>query len=426
MAATNLRLPSETVEAILAMLPNESLHRFRSVSKSWSSLLLSEEFQKLRFKSAPPELNVQKLLRLRSRPLRYYEDDYKDDEDDCEDDEGDYKDDQDDCEDDEDDYKDDEDDYVIESCDYRGDEETCTEVFFPERGSCLIFIGSCNGLVCLALESPRNDYRDIFVWNPLTGVYRKLPDPEGMARGYDFWRAYGFGYDSVADDYKVFLAVRYWDDPTPKPRAPLVQIFSLKTGSWKSVENPNRHLRGLREGDRGVFLNGALHWRKEYDAKITAFDLVEEKFGDVPAPSHPQEVLLEHNGIGIVGEYLCMSWIPTPSDDRIVWVMKEYLNKESWVPFIDYGPSWRDQCSVRYHCNFIADSVEDEEHGGCLMFYLHGRGPSTRILKWDKSLEKSDRDGVVRVKSYEHLASIPYREALTSPYPSSGRDEQGF
>ncbi|KAJ4846467.1 hypothetical protein Tsubulata_006880 [Turnera subulata] len=373
----NLRLPSEIVEAILALLPDDSIHRFRSVSKSWSSLLVSEAFQKLRFKSAPPELNVQKLLH---KPLDYDDDD--------------------DYEDDDDDYEDDDYGMPLESCDYRGDEETPTE------------------------SPPGNVCRDIFVWNPFTGVCRKLPEPEGVSRGHDFWHAYGFGYDSVADDYKVFLAVRFWYEP--RPRAPVVRIFSLKKGSWKSVENPNGHLRGFREGDRGVFLNEALHWRKEYDAKITAFDLVEEKFGDVPAPSHPQEVLLEHNGIGIVGEYLCMSWIPTPSDDRIVWVMKEYLNKESWVPFIDYGPSWRDQCSVRYHCNFIADSVEDEEHGGCLMFYLHGRGPSTRILKWDKSLEKSDRDGVVRVKSYEHLASIPYREALISPYPSSGRDEQGF
>ncbi|KAJ4828442.1 hypothetical protein Tsubulata_046438 [Turnera subulata] len=292
MATGNLRLPSEIVEAILALLPDDSIHRFRSVSKSWSSLLVSEEFQKLRFKSSPPEL----------KPLDYDDDD--------------------------DDYEDDDYGMPLESCDYRGDEETPTE------------------------SPPGNDYRDIFVWNPFTGVCRKLPDPEVMPARYRVYRAYGFGYDSVADDYKVFLAVRFWYDPTPKPRAPVVLIFSLKTGCWKSVENPDRHLQGLREGDRGVFLNGALHWRKEYDAKITAFDLMKEKFGEVPAPSHPQELSLGYNGIGIVGEYLCMSWIPTPKDeDRIVWVMKENLNRESWVPFIDYCPGY-----VLCQCNFIADA----------------------------------------------------------------------
>ncbi|KAJ4826165.1 hypothetical protein Tsubulata_023036 [Turnera subulata] len=62
MGAANLRLPSEIVEEILALLPQQSIHRFRSVSKSWSSLLVSVEFHKLRSRSSPPEINVQKLL----------------------------------------------------------------------------------------------------------------------------------------------------------------------------------------------------------------------------------------------------------------------------------------------------------------------------------------------------------------------------
>ncbi|KAJ4841210.1 hypothetical protein Tsubulata_028332 [Turnera subulata] len=313
MAEAKLRLPSEIVEAILVLLPNDSIHPFRSVSKSWSSLLM----------------------------------------------------------------------------------------------------------IMLCLLNP------VIIVEMKKLIPRKLPDPEGMAGGG--YRAYGFGYDSVADDYKVFLAVRYWNDP----HAPVVRFFSLKTGSWKSVENPNRHLHDLGEGDTGLFFNGALHWRKEYDAKITAFDLVKEKFGEVPAPSHPEELPLGYNGIGIVGEYLCMSWIPKPMfDARIVWVMKEYLNKESWVLFIDYSPlRTEQQCFVGYDCNFIADSVQDKEDGGCLMFYWPGDVRTTEILKWNKNLEKTDRggedEGDVKVKYYKHSASTPYREALTSPYPSL-EENQGF
>ncbi|KAJ4824665.1 hypothetical protein Tsubulata_043669 [Turnera subulata] len=52
---TNINcLPPEIVEEILALLPIESIHRFRSVSKSCSSLLVSPEFHKLRRKSTPP------------------------------------------------------------------------------------------------------------------------------------------------------------------------------------------------------------------------------------------------------------------------------------------------------------------------------------------------------------------------------------
>ncbi|KAJ4831448.1 hypothetical protein Tsubulata_048611 [Turnera subulata] len=63
------------------------------------------------------------------------------------------------------------------------------------------------------------------------------------------------------------------------------------------------------------------------------------------------------------------------------------------------------------------------------MFDLQDVVYSTEILKWNKNLEKSDRDGVdegvVTAKYYKHLASIPYRESLTSPYPSL-ENNQGF
>ncbi|KAJ4823353.1 hypothetical protein Tsubulata_050769 [Turnera subulata] len=36
-------------------------------------------------------------------------------------------------------------------------------------------------------------------------------------------------------------------------------------------------------------------------------------------------------------------------------------------------------------------SLQDKEDEGCLMFYMHG---CVQILKWDKNLGKSDKDGV--------------------------------
>ncbi|KAJ4846464.1 hypothetical protein Tsubulata_006876 [Turnera subulata] len=202
---------------------------------------------------------------------------------------------------------DEEDDYgmPLESFDYRGDEETPTK------------------------KSPVNDYADdIFVWNPFTGVYRKLPDPEDMSDDDEMCRAYGFGYDSAADDYKVFMVAVERYVPI-EDRVPMVQIFSLKIGSWRRVENPDRCLQYISGADRGLLLKGALHWIKKHAEKITAFDLGEEKFYDVPAP--PEQRFLAHKGIGIVGEYLCM-WTPTPSfNGSVVCVMKEYLNEKSWI-----------------------------------------------------------------------------------------------
>ncbi|KAJ4846461.1 hypothetical protein Tsubulata_006871 [Turnera subulata] len=96
--------------------------------------------------------------------------------------------------------------------------------------------------------------------------------------------AYGFGYDSVGDDYKVSLAAYRRYDPIPEDRVPKVHIFSLKTDSWKLMENLSRDLQLIQEGDTGLYLNGALHWESCSGKKIVAFDLVEQKFYDVPAP----------------------------------------------------------------------------------------------------------------------------------------------
>ncbi|KAJ4843736.1 hypothetical protein Tsubulata_031483 [Turnera subulata] len=63
----NCRDPSEIVEEILSRLPNKSIHRFRSLSKSWSSLLVGVDFlHQFRRNSTPPAARILKLR------CRYY------------------------------------------------------------------------------------------------------------------------------------------------------------------------------------------------------------------------------------------------------------------------------------------------------------------------------------------------------------------
>ncbi|KAJ4822409.1 hypothetical protein Tsubulata_023537 [Turnera subulata] len=82
-----------------------------------------------------------------------------------------------------------------------------------------------------------------------------------------------------------------------------IHRFRSVSNSWSSllmVESPGR---SLDLGDRGLFLNGALYWKKWSDRAINAFDLVEEKFYDVPGPD--PSPFDEWRGIrmGIVGKY---------------------------------------------------------------------------------------------------------------------------
>ncbi|KAJ4851125.1 hypothetical protein Tsubulata_033599 [Turnera subulata] len=371
------RIPPEIVEEILVLLPNKSIHRFRSVSRSWSSLLVSGRFHELRCKSAPPETKVTKVLHLASSD--YYIRD------------------------------------VIRISDYRDDVKPGTKLYTPDLLPLSNpFVGSCNGLVCLLL-----DYcsREIVVWNPFTGVYRKLPNISGRGWAY----TYGFGYVSTSDDYKVLL-----HSLVPAPGGePMFDIISLKTGSWKQVENPDDTYQQHKEGS-GLFLNGALHWESStyFDKKIIAFDLTKEKFYGVPKPT--PDYNYRYHRLGVAGEYLCMCFLVRRcQESNIVWVMKEYCNEASWVPFISYTSFESDNAFnyVNYASNFVPHSVLD---GGYMVLqYSDGYAD---ILTWNNNHEESDsaQEFFNNIKFYRHYErATPYKEALTSPYASTEMD-QGF
>ncbi|KAJ4835375.1 hypothetical protein Tsubulata_021312 [Turnera subulata] len=384
--AADLRLPSGIVEKILALLPDKTIHRFRLLSKSCSSLLVSVNFHKFRLKSTPPEINVPKLL--------------------CPPDQ-------------------ENDGFVIS--DYRDGAKTPTKVCYPtpphELSAARSYpsrIGSCNGLVCLVFKRER----EIVVWNPFTGTYRKLPD---ISCG-DWFYTYGFGYDSASDDYKVFIAT----GPSPFPNrrdGVRIDIFSLKTGSCHQVENPDftTYLQCIGPGCMGLFLNGALHWESSRgygfsgDKKILAFDLSEEKFYEVPKPTPVEDY--RYQRLGVVGEYLCMCFSsPRIWDKNIVWVMKEYCNEASWVHFISYSSIEDDDDAVN-SVDYASDLVQ-RDGGYMILQFSEGY---VDVLKWIKNREENDtsEEYFKNIKFYRHSgAATSYTEALTSPYASTGIDQE--
>ncbi|KAJ4847755.1 hypothetical protein Tsubulata_041791 [Turnera subulata] len=344
--ANTVTLPWEIVEEILALLPSKSIHRFRQVSKSWSSFSVSLEFHRFRTKSRPPETNLPKIL---ERSIVN-------------------------------------DGYVIESLDNLGGGEDHVRVCFPtDKDVC--FVGSCNGLVCVAVCHVSRVV-ELVVWNPFTGTCRKLQDIDDFGyRMRRFGNGFSFGYDSVADDYKLGT-----------------------TGNC---------LRLIRQEHKvGLFLNGALHWLVWIGCvkpKIIAFDLAKEKFYDVPELVLLGDEERNYKSLGVVGEYLCMHWVSRGNDvvDK-VYVMKEYGNGESWVPFISYTSSGCVDDYVHFVCDFIPQAVKD---GGYMI--LHFSGDLQHILKWDNAEETVESEEFfMHIRFSNHLNTMPYTESLTSPYPS--------
>ncbi|KAF3681043.1 putative F-box protein CPR30-like isoform X5 [Capsicum annuum] len=158
---TNLYWPTEIVTEILSRLPVKSLLRFKSVLKSWSSLICSPEFTKYHlslsannnkdytnhsvlWRIAQPKLNLEESLVM---------------------------------------------------------EETNLDYHMKNSGIACVIEGSVNGLICLV-----NEAKELFRWNPAVTKYKKLPDFSTKLKD-DGQCTFGFGYDDIHNDYKSMKRV---------------------------------------------------------------------------------------------------------------------------------------------------------------------------------------------------------------------------
>ncbi|KAK6254632.1 hypothetical protein SCA6_015937 [Theobroma cacao] len=174
--------------------------------------------------------------------------------------------------------------------------------FPPKRQDHRVRImGSCHGLVAVALEKDK-----VFLWNPSTGDYKKLPDPCFPSSGALY--CHGFGYDSSTDDYKVLLGVQTWRPISYDFYSEVtVSIFSLRNNSWRMIQSPSVDFSSLLFLNlSGFFVNGALHWltAKRVTVEIQAFDLKMERFSIVPIPDQPQ-TSFNYLKIGVLDGRLC-------------------------------------------------------------------------------------------------------------------------
>ncbi|KAL2533184.1 F-box protein CPR30 [Abeliophyllum distichum] len=130
-------------------------------------------------------------------------------------------------------------------------------------------VGSCNGLLCFVDCADR-----IVLWNLATRKYFELQYsgikfPKISIR--EHFVNYGFGYDSATDDYKVIRLITAFDNSLSE--CSLVELYSLKSNSWTRFGDS----MGLDYGvDYGILVGGSLHWiryQRDLEQTIVAFDL---------------------------------------------------------------------------------------------------------------------------------------------------------
>ncbi|KAJ6961564.1 F-box protein CPR1-like isoform X2 [Populus alba x Populus x berolinensis] len=207
-------------------------------------------------------------------------------------------------------------------------------------------MGSCNGLLALL-----NSDFSIALYNPSTREKKMIPvsplefpndlDDSKVSSLFNF---YGFGHDPINEDYKVVRFIHFYGDSPDGFFHCEVKVYSLKSNSWKRIDEYPYDLRFILPPDYhprcrrgyGVFANSAVHWKATVVGKgkengsdlIVAFDLGAEEFKIIPQPDYSSN---EHEmNVGVLGGCLCVFCNKNCKQVEI-WVMKEYGVKESWT-----------------------------------------------------------------------------------------------
>lgn len=131
--------------------------------------------------------------------------------------------------------------------------------------------GSCNGLVCIAIDN-----HAIFIWNPSTKESKKLPLLGKISQRK--FIVFGFGYDQLNEDYKVVLII---PDDSNGPLDKWVKVYSLKTNSWRKIED---FPHAIPSSGSGKFVNGVPHCAIK--GIIVSFDLENETYGEIVQPNY--------------------------------------------------------------------------------------------------------------------------------------------
>ncbi|GFP96457.1 F-box protein cpr30 [Phtheirospermum japonicum] len=291
-------------------------------------------------------------------------------------------------------------------------------------------VGSCNGLVLFL-----NFSNDIVLWNPSTRKLKELPatplppelEKSHMVADQGIFRygLYSLGYDSKHDDYKVVRVMQVSDFIHGGFACTETKIYSLKTDSWKILEDFPYLL--MHNKPRGVYLNDAVHtvvrkigyWS---DLGIVAINLVKEEHYEFPKPDFGGVSHIVAS-VEVIGECLAAVVVPGEMDpsggvwviSSDVWVMKEYGVKESWCKLFRFDHSVPGVCKNLRTLGYSKSGDEFllNDDGKRLVWYNLGK-KSVRVARVEGLSDAWAR--VPRVEGVSPLADAwMCVESLVSP-----------
>ncbi|KAI5411075.1 hypothetical protein KIW84_056282 [Lathyrus oleraceus] len=179
----------------------------------------------------------------------------------------------------------------------------------------------------------------IQLWNPSIGKSNELPVLQKLHHRHRV--TYGFGYDSVTDNYKVVVIEKTQ-----------VKVHTLGTKFWKNIGDFPKATD--HEQKSGKYVSGTINWLAQRWPRssppfIVSFDLGNESYQEVLLPDN-KEVNDNFMTLDVFADCLCMLC------GHDIWLMKEYGNKESWTKL--FTISYLENPSMRYSLTKVSNGSQ--------------------------------------------------------------------
>ncbi|XP_050209264.1 F-box/kelch-repeat protein At3g23880-like [Mercurialis annua] len=297
------QINQELLTEILKRLPPKLLIQFKSVSKSWRSLITNPIFISIHTK------HILENTTNKTSILRHYS------------------------------WSNKKEIYTIQ--------ESNQELGFPFKSYSRFFdvIGSCNGVLCLS-DTYHVFNHKIILWNPTIRKYVIVPVP-CISSDQIFMFVLGFGFDPKSNEYKlVRIVYRMSNNGRNVDIRPRVEVYELSKNAWRSSNSLTAPKYVISELSLQVFLNGAVHWigynprqagSDFRDPGVVLFDLSKEMFEEMMLPDSLRGLSVLDLSILAYGKLLSLVEYTRNSPSQwmrygscSIWVMKEYGNVESW------------------------------------------------------------------------------------------------
>ncbi|CAI9090078.1 OLC1v1024768C1 [Oldenlandia corymbosa var. corymbosa] len=294
--------------------------------------------------------------------------------------------------------------------------------------NCCQIVSSCAGLVCLT--DPDRYGVIIHLWNPFIRKSLKITSSSIGVENFTFddftQLVLGFGYIFETNEHKIVRIV-YVEEPDDEEEeddffharnmiaahnpgqvvissyfldastsvasqnVTHVEVFSLKTNTWREIKAPNVALWYLCDSFSRAFLNNCVHWRAfrkddTMDAPvILSFDFLNEVFGEVKLPDQYNFQVSVINEVTVYNgklSFLTAENLYTTDQQRCsFFIMDEYGNQSSWSTVFNvvlngiiHVPT---MITVEDEIAYVKSNVDE----GTIELYLHNfRSNETRAF----------------------------------------------